>query len=255
MSDDNKAPDNQSDKAQDKAPVVEPTVKANDNAQALSNLPEKFKGKSTEDIATMYLELEKKFGEHSKEVENARQFLQEKAFLDQLLSEDEQLYKTLEQAISKKVGKQTTDDKSPKSDPVLTDLRRSEENRAIGEFQKQFGIDKLDSDKKKEMMQNISKELAEMLDPGGNKTIGQIISEISLSKLPKYLENAYWIANKEKLIDRGSISDDISSIGSISSSSVFNSNKDSLSEEEKKIAEKLGVKPEKYLERKKQINK
>ena len=105
-------------------------------------------------------------------------------------------------------------------------------------------------------MKKVSSELAEMLDPGGKKTIAQVISETSLSRLPKMLENAYFLAHKDSLVDKGKIDPDYASIGSIATSSSGKSDPiNSLTDRERQIAEKLGVKPEKYLERKKEINK
>jgi len=253
---DEKTPDIKSEKVEDKAPVEEPTGKASE-AQAHSNLPEKFKGKSPEEIVTMYTELEKKFGEHSKEVSDAREYLKERAVINQLLDEDKELYSMFEARLKRKYApNEKESDGEVKSDPVVTDIRRSEENRIIGDFQRSLGIDQMPQEKRSEIMKKVSNEMAEMLDPGGKKSIGQVLSGISLSMLPKMLENAYFLAHKDSLVDKGKLDADVASIGSIATSSSGKSDPiNSLTDREREIAEKLGVKPEKYLERKKQINK
>jgi phage I-like protein len=257
MADENKAPDDKSEKATEiTAPVTESTGKAEEKTQAPSNLPEKFKGKSPEEIADMYLQLEKKFGEHSKEVNDARQYLQERAVINELLAEDKELYSMFETRLKKKYTPKDESDGEVKSDPRINDLRKSEENRIIGDFQRTLGIDQMPAEKRIEVMKKVSSELAEMVDPGGNKPIGQIISETSLSKLPKLLENAYFLAYKDSLIDKGKLEPDLASIGSIATASSGKSDPiNTLTERERDIAKKLGVSEDKYLERKKQINK
>lgn len=252
---DEKTPDVKSEKVEEKAPVEEQTGKARE-AQAPSNLPEKFQGKSPDEIVQMYTELEKKFGEHSKEVKDARQYLQERAVINEVLAEDKELYSMFESRLKKKYAPSTESDGEVKSDPVVTDLRRSEENRIIGDFQKNLGIADLSAEKRTEVMKKVSNELAEMVDPGGKKSLGQILSEQSLSRLPKLLENAYFLAHKDSLFDKGKQDPDLASIGSIATGSSGKSDPiNSLTDREREIAGKLGVKPEKYLERKKEINK
>jgi len=256
MADDNTAPVT-TEKAEEKTvPVTEQTGKTESKAQAPLNVPEKFQGKSPEQIVEMYTNLEKKFGEHSKEVNEAKKYLQEREVINKVLSEDKELYSMFEKRLKNLYDPKSESDGEVKPDPVVTDIRRSEENRAIADFQKNLGIDKLDKEKRSEVMKKVSNELAEMLDPGGNKNIGQIISGVSLSNLPKLLENAYFLAYKDNLVDKGNLDPDLASIGSIATASSGKSDPiNSLTEREKEIAEKLGVKPEKYLERKKQINK
>ncbi len=251
---DEQTPDVKSEKVEEKAPVVEPTGEAS-KAQAPSNIPEKFQGKSPEEIVKMYSELEKKFGEHTDEVKSARQYLQEREILNQAIAKNPELYKLLEKEITGMYNKPSDGDGEVKADPRVTELRKHEENRIITDFQKEHGIHEMKPDDRNELMKKVSQELAEMLDPGGSKSVGQIISEVSISKLPKMLENAYWLANKEKLVDRGEQSPDMASIGSISYASSGKSDRNKLTEHEKSIAQKLGVSEEKYLKNKLEINK
>lgn len=256
MSDENIAPVDTEKAEINTAPAVEQDGKAEVKAQALSNLPEKLQGKTPEEIASMYTSLEKKFGEHSKEVKEARKWLEERAVINELLNEDKELYSAFEAKLTKKYQPNTESSGEAKPDPVVTDLRRGEENRIIGEFRANLGIDKLDKEKQSEVMKKVSNELAEMLDPGGTKPISSILSSVSVSKLPKLLEKAYFLSHMDSLIDKGRLDPDMASIGSIATSSSGKSDPiGTLTEREREIAQKLGVAPEKYLERKKQINK
>jgi len=189
-----------------------------------------------------------------------REYQKQIEILDQVVTRNPEIYKSLEQEINKLYGKsdeaQKGDGEAAKIDPRISELRKSEENRIIAEFYKKFGIDQMESENKTEMKKKVSVQLAEMLDPGGNKPISQILSEIKLPQLPKYLENAYWIANKEALMDRGSLNQDMASIGSISTASSGKSDMNKgLTDREKTIAEKLGVDPDKYLKRKQEMLK
>lgn len=256
---DQTTPDTKSEKVEEtKAPVMETTGKAEENkSQAPLNLPEKFQGKSQEEIVKMYSELEKKFGEHSDEVNQARNYLKEREVINKVLEKNPELYSLLEKELKSMYG--TKDDgevkTENKTDPIVTDLRRSEENRVVGDFQKNLGIDKMDQDKRSEIMKKVTNELAEMLDPGGTKKIGEIIASVSLSRLPNLLEKAYFLAYKDTLLNRGSLDEDVASIGSIAASSNGKSDNNNLTEHERKIAEKLGISPDKYLAQKKLLNK
>lgn len=226
--------------------------------QAPLDLPEKLQGKSPQEVAKMYLQLEKKFGEHSKEVEDARQYLKERDILDQAVTRNPELFKMLEKEINTLRGSQKTEEGSGeagKVDPQVADLRRAEENRVITDFQQKFAIDKLPSDERQDLMKKISTQFADLVDPGGRKSISQVLTETKLNQLPKLLENSYWLCKKESLMDQGKLPDqDLASIGGISSSSSGKSGTEGgLTERERDIALKLGVEPDKYLKQKQKL--
>ena len=76
--------------------------------------------------------------------------------------------------------------------------------------------------------------------------------DIDISVLPKYLEKAYWLVHKDMLVDKGALPDDLASIGGLDASiSTRKSDDSTLTEEERKIAKKLGVSEEAYLQNKK----
>lgn len=262
---DEKSPDKKSEKDTKKeAPVKAQADKEQEKEQEPLNIPEKFQGKSAEEIAKSYLELEKKYGAHSKELEEARKLKQERQVLEQAVARNPELYKQLETEINKMYGRQTADSKETskegsgearKEDSQIAELRRAEENRIITDFQRKFGIDKLDREDREKLMKKVTNQFADLRDPGGNKPISQILADTQISQLPTLLENSYWLVNKDSLVNKGRIPhQDTASIGSIPASSSTKSDSDSgLTEYERKIASKLGVNPEDYLKSKRTI--
>ncbi len=104
-------------------------------------------------------------------------------------------------------------------------------------------------------------ELKDMLDPMGNKTMQQVLADVSLTKLPRFLEKAYDLATKEeqKLAAREAgkseaLGESAGIIGSLPSGSV-NPSDVKLTNVEKEIARKQQITEEQYLENKKAILK
>jgi hypothetical protein len=171
----------------------------------------------------------------------------------------------LEREINTMYGRQPAEEKETskegsgeagKLDPHVAELRRAEELRVISEFQRKFGLDKLEKDKREELMKKVSTQFADLRDPGGNKPMTQVLAETRLDQLPKFLENSYWLVNKDSLVDRGKLPhQDTASIGSIPASSSGKSEETSLTERERNVAQKLGVNPDEYLKSKQQIEK
>ena len=104
--------------------------------------------------------------------------------------------------------------------------------------------------------------LADMVDPGGKKPIKQILAEIPLSRLPRYLENAHFIANREQVVAQAKRSallnqqtNEDASIGSFSASSGKAELGVTLSNREREIARKQGISEEDYAKNKAKIQK
>jgi len=275
MADDNKSPsiDEVKDaKPTQTAPDSSESGKAQDEStEAPSQLPEKFKGKSADEIVKAYVELEKKLGEQSKTVEESRKLKEETDTMLRAIWSNPDLYRQVEEGINKYISGETLPDtKKPskkdggeeaKNDVItsqISDMRRAQENRILNEFFTKFGYNNLPQDKRQEKNKTLVLSLAEMIDPGGKKPLKQILSEVSLDKLPKYLENAHFLANKEDLIEQGKTSALISaeenraaSIGSFSATSnVGKSDSVSLTKREREVAQKMGISDEDYAKQK-----
>ena len=271
MSDD-KNPSSNEDKGQ--APEVGEAkgVKIENSPAPLQELPEKFKGKSPQEIAKAYVELESKIGEQSKSIEEATKLREETDTLLRAIWSDPDLYRQVEAGVKKYTTGETmpeirkpTDDKGDREakndknevNPQIQDLRVAEENRVLSSFFTKFGYNSLSEKDRKESYQRLVVSLAETYDPAGKKPIKQILSEIPLAKLERYLENAHWLANKDQIVEKAkrsatfsTIENNAASIGSFSSGASNQGNSVTLTGKERETADKLGISHEKYLKRK-----
>lgn len=230
------------------------------DTKAPSDIPEKFQGKEAADIVKMYGDLERKLGEQSTTIAEAKQIKQNMEVIAKAVATDPDLANRLEKA-AQKVMYGKDDDKNDdgknkddgevrsKPDPRVDEMRRVTESKIIDEFANGHGID-TKSDKGKEMMKEIGKTLADLVDPSGTKTVQQVLDSIGLEHLPKALENAFWVANKDAVVE-GKSEVDFASIGRMSSSNSKSEPREGLTESEKAVAKKLGVSEKDYLAYKK----
>ena len=248
-----------------KAPVTPDTGQATDKQAAPSE--NKFAGKSPEELAKAYSELEKKLGDSSNELGELRKFREQMDVVLQAIWADQDVYNSVDKKIKEIRGvpvengqTQTNVEGSPQiTSPVDTDTRRALEAQIIDQFERRYGLDGLDPTKRREEHTKLGTALAEMLDPGGTKTYQEILNSVSLARLPKYLENAFFLANRDELIEKEKLKaltqnreNEGAAIGSLPSSSGSASNL-SLTAAEKEAASKMKISEDKYLERKKQI--
>ncbi len=236
------------------------------------NLPEKFKGKSPDEIAKAYIELESKMGEQSKTVEEANKLKEQTDTLLRAIWADPDLYRKVEEGVKKFVGggKLPEDpNKNPldkgneevdKPNPQLNELRVAEESRVLNEFFSKYGYTTLDEKTRKEAYTRLSLGLADMVDPGGNRPIKEILSTIPLTKLPRYLENAHFLVNKDSILANArkpasfdQRSNDSATIGSFSASSGQPRQTVELTNHEREVAQKLGISEDKYAKKKAEI--
>jgi len=228
---------------------------------------DKFAGKSTEEVLKSYNELQKKLGEQATEVGELRSFRDQMDPVLQAVWADPDLYGKLDNKIKEMRGfgvlakEEAKEDGKGKTEVPSADLdtRRALENQIIADFERRYGIDQLAQNQRREMHVKIGNSLADLADPGGKMTYAEIVNTISLQKLPRYLENAYFIANKENLIETAKLEaltankvNQQASIGSIPASSGMSSELE-LSASEREAAQKMGIPVAKYLARKKEI--
>lgn len=232
------------------APQAESGEATNPVSQQTSTLPDKFKGKTAEEIATSYLEVEKEIGRLRNQVgdgEKTRQEVEQWRQLGQIIEGDPVLFSALETKI-----------KGPKNGqpPKRDDTRVALEQTMINDFERNYGLDSIEQAKRSELNQKIGIELAEMLDPGGQKTYQEIIESIPLDRLPKYLDKAYKLATTGDQAERARMEGLIqakqnneASFGNIPASSS-KSDGVTLTPEEREAARKMNVSEEKYLKNK-----
>lgn len=140
-----------------------------------------------------------------------------------------------------------------------SDLRNSQINMISAEFEKKTGIAALPAEEQTKMRGMVGQVIKEMLDPNNNKTIGQVFSEVSLTKLPWYLEKAYDLATKDKQLEKAKADarseyqqEQTGMIGSMAGGSVP-VDQITLNVDEKKAAKRMGISEEDYLKNKKDI--
>lgn len=225
------------------------------STQNVDNLPEKFKGKSAVDIAKAYKELEQLHGKNSKEVNEVRGQLEKWQKLGKILEADPELYKQVEGAIDKFSGKKTDTTENDQVSEDLKDTKLATENRIINDFERGYNIHQLAPEKRTELQTKIGQELAEMLDPGGKRTVKEVLDSIPLTRLPNYLEKAYKLATLNDREERARVEglaearqNNEASFGNIPSSSLKQNAQ--LTEDEKKVAKKMNISEENYLKNK-----
>lgn len=272
MLDDQNAPAD-ADKAQTTPPVSGDAGQGSKDTEAPLQVPEKFQGKSPEEIAKAYQELEKKFGETSEEVASARKVMEQNDTLLRAIWSDPDLYRQVEQGVKKYTSGEVLpetkpNDKPPKGDEgskesqvdQVADLKVASENRVLNEFAVKYGYNTLPEKERKDSYARLAVTLAELVDPGGKKSVRQILNNIPTSKLPRYLENAHFIANKDKFLEKAKDSGRVShlenqegSIGSFAASSGKAKTGVELTSREREVAQKMGVSEENYAKRKSQM--
>lgn len=233
--------------------TTDPSESKDGESTTETKIPEKLQGKTVEDIARMYTELEKTYGKHSQEVNTYRKKVEEWETLGRVIKGNPELEKQLVAEIEKISGKSTETTSTNGEKPRVDDTRKAVESTIISTFEKNYGIDRLPGERKTELFSKIADELGDMLDPGGNKNMRQILNEISLEKLPKYLEKAYKLATMDDVAEQGRVKglaearmNSEAAFGSIPSSGG-NSNKIELTPKQQEVARRMGISEEKYI--------
>ncbi len=205
-----------------------------------TELPAEFKDKSPKEIVEAIKEMSGKVAD----VEEMKKVIGQWEKLGTIIQSNPALYKAIEEEVKRSVA--------PKEEIKQDDARVATQGMIINDFEKGYAIDKLEPTKKQELHVKIGNELAEMFDPGGTKSPQQVIQEIPLDKLPRYLEKAYKLATVDDTAERARLQGIIearqnneASFGSIPSSNG-KSDSISLTPEQRQAAQKMGVSEEQY---------
>ena len=227
----------------------------------LQSVPGKLEGKSQEELLKIYGELERKVGEQGNELGNLRQFQRDAAVVLQAIRQNPELEGNVEKELLKIQGIEPDKSSLKKGNgeirDVQADTRKSMEGQIMREFEDARGLSSLDSEKKNQVYAAVGRELHDMLNPGGSKTIPEILDSIELTKLAPMLDKAYYLAARDEVVAQagreGALKarqNQAAAIGSISSSGEV-SGSESLNEEERDVARKLGISDEDYRKSKK----
>lgn len=159
-------------------------------AQPTFELPEKFKGKSAEDIAKSYLELEKKLGENASEIQKSKSELEEHRQLVGFIRNRPALAAAVKAEVEREIAQENG--QRPQA-PVRDDSRRFQEQQALSQFETRYGIDRLPSEKRKEILGQVGSEIVDMITIDGQpvKSAEEALMRIPLDRIPRVLEKAY----------------------------------------------------------------
>ena len=258
----------------DSVPSVEGQTPGSDNgsnsssqntAQGSFQVPDHLKGKTNEEVIQMYQNLEKKLGENSSEVSEARKLKKDMEVLVNAIYQDPERFKQASKWIDSYLGI-STDEKNDtdtsktgtqnEGKPQSDDTRKYLQDKSLVEFYQKHGIDKLPAEERKSYQSKIAQTLAELQDPGGTKSFSQIFDAIPVNKLSQYLDASYKVAFPDEYARRISSSSQLdeeenrfASIGSMGASSSGDTGR-GLSAEEKFMAQKLGMSESEYLKNK-----
>jgi len=223
-------------------------------------LPEKYKGKSAKELADMLTHAELQIDKQGTEVGQLRKAQDDINLILEAAEADPELYGQLKQRVKtyaeEKSGKKQ-DKREPESPSGDEGIRTTVINHVIEKFREDKKINKLTQERKTEFEKQIANQLANILDPGGSKTLVQILKEVRVDQLPKLLDSSYKMVLAEAITSGDkTLNQDFASIGGMSySSGSSGSGDDELSAEQKKVAQNLGISPEKYAKRLKTMSK
>lgn len=226
--------------------------------QNTEDIPEKFRGKSVAEVAKSYSELEKQLGKQGTSLKDYEKKLADWEAFGQFLESNPALFKQVEDEIKRASATNRPSD-TKDADPGRDDTRAATVKIITDNFEKRYGLDQLPVEKRTEVTQAIATELAEMLDPGGKKPTREVLQNIPLDRLDKYLDKAYRLATVGDAAEKARAEayltarqNNEASFGNIPSSSA-NGQKGSLTEDEKKVARRMGISEEAYLKQKEAI--
>ena len=204
------------------------------------------KYKTEEELAAAYKDLEKEYGRQSEEVRQAKEFAEVVQPLLEEIRNDPELFALIDKKLKGK-----TDAKPDKKDDKTTvqaDVRDAAFDIMVARFEEKHGIDKLSEKEANDIRKKIGTISADMT--------GQSLDKIDLRRINNVLENAFLIANKDKLIEKSKLEALMTAQGiseaeipSVPSSS--GKTEETLTSEETRIAGKMGLTREQYLEGKK----
>ena len=205
------------------------------------------KFKSVDDLEKAYKEAEEKIGKQGDELRQSREFTQVVQPLIDEIRNDPKLFKELDERLRNKGDVSKTQDKTSKGEEKVVDqeTRSATSDMLLAKFEEKHGIDKLPADKKRDMRQKVGDVIYRLT--------GSRLEGVDLRRLGPVLEDAYILANKDDLVEKSKLealasakeADEASIPGVPSSSGTTDT---TLSSEEAKAAEKLGLTRKQYIE-------
>jgi len=204
---------------------------------------------SPTEVAKAYKDLEKKYGEQSTEVQQAREFMTVVYPLLDEIKNDPELFKALDEKLKKKNLPSTTPTKADakEEDNSQSEVRSVASDLILSKFEEKHGINELDPEERRKLRKNIGDAIYELT--------GNDLNHVDLRRLSGTLENAY-ILQKYKSKSETHEGDEGEERASISSvPSKGGKSETVLTPEEAHVAERMGLTRDQYVEGKKTLTK
>lgn len=210
------------------------------------------KYKTPEELAKAYKDMETKFGQNSEEVRKAREFAEVINPLLEEIRNDPEIFNKLDEKLRKKGQPNTTPNTPADTKQQSEEMRVVAQQILLDKFEQKRGIDKLTADEQKTMRNKIGETIV--------KLTGTDMNHVDLRRLNDVLDNAFILANQDTLVDKSKLEamtsareNDDGSMPSIPTSPGKNG--DTLTSEEARVADRLGLSREQYLDGKKGLTK
>lgn len=199
-------------------------------------------------LAKSYKDSRKGLSEQGEKLKEAEQFRQQATPVLQTIYGNPDLYKKVVEAMTPKeeeeAKKSTTE---PQPDPRVDEIQGMEETRVIADFEKESGINDLSDEEKEKARKEVGAIMQRWIPKG---------SRPSLQQLPVYLKDAWKIYSSENDVKPKQDKPDLTlGFGTprAAQAAIEKMGVDSLSPEERKAAERMGLTVEDYLKEKKEI--
>lgn len=204
------------------------------------------KYKDPAEMAKAYKDLESKLGTQGSELAQAREFASVVEPLLDVVRNDPELFNTIDQKLRSK-GTSVSD--APRDSKSQEEIRTAAGDLIISSFEKKYGLDQMNDGDRAEARRKIGEKISQLT--------GQGINQVDLRRLGPVLEDAYFLANKDKITDKAKLEALLAAEGNNeavipSVPQSGGSTEANLTPEEARVAAKMGLTREQYLEGKKQ---
>lgn len=206
---------------------------------------------SVEELEKAHQELETKLGQQGDEVKTLRQFQAEVYPIVDIVYSDDKIMSDIRKAADTKYNAPTLDTKTEtpengkaveaKPDPRVSEQESFLRQQAIDAFKAKNGLNALPTEDYAKVEEQLTKVMSRWILPG---------QPVSIDRVGNLLEDAYSIVRNEKLVEdkvfeslANQQTNQRATMSPLSGSPSDDSGAD-LSEDERRIASKLGVKPE-----------
>jgi len=240
-------------KEENKAPSTSVKTETQTPAEQEWNKIVEGKYKNPEELAKGYKELEKKLGDQGVEVGQAREFIDQVKPILELVRDDPALFAAVDAKLKEKMSPKNSPQSDSQPDKGQEENRTATSDLVIARFEEKYGIDKLPDEERKALRGRIGSEVLEMT--------GTSLDKVDLRRLNSVLEKAYILANKEENDKKTKLEAQIEAqanqeagISSLRSSSP-KTEEITLTPEEARVATKMGLTREQYLEGKKKSSR